>query len=122
MVACFGVFLTSILYEYLLFTRTAHVRLLTIWITGKIGVSRVIERHSLLAPEPQLSPIPGRIIRAVHRLVLVSISYLLMLMTMSYNIGLFLSVVLGLATGSLIFAPESADEVFAAGIEGECCG
>ena len=48
-----------------------------------------------------------------------------MLMVMNYNVCLFLSVVLGLAVGSLMFSPDSFDEsdsAVAAGIEGECCG
>lgn len=47
------------------------------------------------------------ITRSICRFVMAALSYSLMLITMTFNIGLFISVCLGIAIGSFLFAPIS---------------
>lgn len=45
------------------------------------------------------------LIRGGFKIILVAISYFLMLIAMTFNVGLFVSVLLGFAIGTILFSP-----------------
>ncbi|KAJ1551265.1 hypothetical protein HK405_014852 [Cladochytrium tenue] len=68
-----------------------------------LPAAAVAARRAHLAPGP-LSR--GRVPRAASRLAAVSLSYALMLLVMSYNVGLCAAVVLGIAVGDYLFSSD----------------
>ncbi len=73
--------------------------------------------------------IGARGIRAVGHMLHVTVAYLVMLVIMSYNVGLFVAILLGFGVGSFVFTdeyyePRTRDPSVALskdGVNGDCC-
>lgn len=132
LLGCFFCFLMALLYEFLL-TFNAELEY-QVWretpSPTRSSFDGIDERDGLLSTEQQLRQ-PFRYLRSIvwtrnsirlcrslMRMITVAGAYVCMLLVMSFNVGLFLSVILGLGVGSYIWN-ERLDRIHA--IEKEHC-
>ena len=118
MISCFGCVLLGVGYEFLLYQNVIlEQRWSGVQQRGQDEISSASSTDPLLVAKP--FPASGKIklYRGLMRMVTVTGAYACMLIVMSYNIGLFVSIVTGLGIGAYFWG-ETID---LAGMEKEHC-